>query len=156
MNIDNTKEIAELVTPTASATVPVKAEPTTVTVTIDDSNPDQQMDSDFDLARNTLRGVIQQTDGVLDKIINIASESEHPRAFEVAGQLINTISGVAKDLVGLHKQRKEIISGSDEGGGNVGTQNNHIEKAVFVGSTKDLQEMVKAEEQKNAVIASSK
>jgi len=100
-------------------------------------------ESDYELARNTLREVITKGTSALDDIISLARSSEHPRGFEVAGQLMKTMSEVSKDLLQLHKQKQEI----DKPTANVmqqsiGQQNN----IVFAGSTQDLLQMI---EQKN-------
>ena len=59
----------------------------------------EEKDSDFDLARKTLRGLISKNEEVLDNIISLAKSSETPRTFEVAGQLLKTQSEMAKDLM---------------------------------------------------------
>lgn len=99
------------------------------------SDPVVQKDNDFDLARDTLRNLIQKNDAVISDLVSLARNSEHPRAYEVAGQLIKTQSEIAKDLMGLHKQKKDI-----EGGdlAPIKTQNN----IVFAGSTSDLMKMI--------------
>lgn len=95
---------------------------------------DEKQD-DFDLARSTLRDLITTNQDVLSDLVNLAKSSEHPRAFEVAGQLIKTQSDIAKDLIGIHKQKKEIEGEVVE---NIKTQNN----IVFNGSTSDLMKMI--------------
>lgn len=100
----------------------------------------ENQEDDFDLARQTLRSLITRNDDVMSELINIAKNSEHPRAFEVAGQLIKTQAEMAKDLMTLHKQKKEI-SGEQSESQKIGTQNN----IVFAGSTSDLMKMISAE-----------
>lgn len=90
---------------------------------------------DFDLARSTLRDLIGKNQDVLNDLVSIAKSSEHPRAFEVAGQLIKTQSDIAKDLIGIHKQKKEIDGEEPQ---SIQTQNN----IVFAGSTSDLMKMI--------------
>lgn len=107
-------------------------------VAIPNQNQSINMESDFDLARDTLKNLILKNNNVIDEIINIASQSEHPRAFEVAGQLIKAQSDIAKDLMNLHKQKKEV-SGEDTP--SIHTQNN----IVFTGPTSDLMKMISAQ-----------
>lgn len=95
---------------------------------------DQKQD-DFDLARTTLRDLIGKNQDVLTDLVSLAKSSEHPRAFEVAGQLIKTQSEIAKDLIGIHKQKKEIDGEEPQ---SIQTQNN----IVFAGSTSDLMKMI--------------
>jgi ABC-type hemin transport system substrate-binding protein len=67
----------------------------------------------------------------------LAEGSDQPRAYEVVGQLIKTISDVSKDLVDLQKKVKEI-RGDDHSSNNPTVVNN----AVFIGSTADLQAII--------------
>ena len=98
---------------------------------------------DYQLARSTLRKLIVKGEDTLDEMINLAKNSEHPRTYEVAGQLIKTMSDVAKDLMGLQKQVKEIET-ADSKKAAIGNQTNN----VFVGSTDELIKLLKKEEGK--------
>lgn len=98
-------------------------------------DPTLQKEDDFDLARNTLRGLIGKNEAVLNDLVHLARNSEHPRAYEVVGQLVKAQSEIAKDLMGLHKQKKDI-EGEDTQP--IKTQNN----IVFAGSTSDLLKMI--------------
>ena len=100
---------------------------------------DQQ--NDYDLARQTLRNLIYKGEGTLDDMINFAKNSEHPRAYEVTGQLIKTMADTAKDLLNIHKQVKDI-KGKETSSSAIGTQNN----IVFAGSTEDLLKMINKKE----------
>jgi len=103
--------------------------------------PQNEPGDDFNLARQTLRTLIQKNDAVISDIVSLARSSEHPRAYEVAGQLIKAQSEIAKDLMGLHKQKKEISSDEPS---HIQTQNN----IVFAGSTSDLMRMISAQKAK--------
>lgn len=106
-------------------------------------NSVEKKDDDFDLARDTLRNLVMKNEGVLDDLIDLARNSESPRAFEVVGQLVKTQSDIAKGLMDLHKQKKDIeeVSGDSH---NIKTQNN----IVFAGSTSDLMKLISAERSK--------
>lgn len=95
-----------------------------------------QKEDDYDLARSTLRNLISKNETVLTDLIHLARNSEHPRAFEVVGQLVKTQSEIAKDLLGIHKQKKELDGGDSPQ--NIRTQNN----IVFAGSTSDLLKVI--------------
>lgn len=101
---------------------------------IDNKEVEQQ--DDYDLARQTLRSLILKGEGTLDDMINFARNSEHPRAYEVTGQLIKTMADTAKDLLNVHKQVKDIKG--KENNQQIGTQNN----VVFAGSTEELLKML--------------
>lgn len=97
---------------------------------------DDKKESDFDLARETLRDLIVKNNSVIDEIISIARSSETARPFEVAGQLLKTQSEIAKDLLDLHKQKKDIEK--DTASSSIKQQNN----IVFAGSTSDLMKLI--------------
>ena len=102
---------------------------------------DIEQDDDFQMARTALRSLITKNDDILTELISISKISEHPRAFEVAGQLVKAQAEIAKELMGLHKTKKDIdkISGKTE---NIKQQNN----IVFAGSTSDLLKMINGQE----------
>lgn len=91
---------------------------------------------DTEKARETLHTLIAKGNDAIDGILNIAKNSDHPRAYEVAGQLIKTVSDVAKDLVDVQKKKQDLERKTQAH--NIGTQNN-----VFVGSTHELMKMLK-------------
>ena len=99
-------------------------------------NIDQE--DDYQLARSTLRNLIYKSENTLDDMIELAKNSEHPRTYEVAGQLIKTVSDVAKDLIELQKKVKDLKDGDPVSAKNV-TNNN----VVFAGSTAELFKMLK-------------
>ena len=108
----------------------VKTERVVPAVTDDDS------ESDFQYARENLYNLIERgTDG-LEELIEIAKQSEHPRAFEVVQQTIGQLTTTNKELLNLHKTKKDI---KVEKGGPTSVNNN-----LFVGSTAELQKMLKA------------
>lgn len=98
-------------------------------------------DSDFDLARDTLRDVIAKNNLVIDEMISIARSSETARSFEVAGQLLKSQSEIAKDLLEIHKQKKAIDGDTEQ-------RFNQTNNIVFAGSTSDLMKMISAEKAK--------
>lgn len=102
---------------------------------------EEEMLDDYQLARTTLRRLIRKGEDTLDQIIDLAKNSEHPRTYEVAGQLIKTMSDVSKDLLALQLQIKEIDKDSR---GHIQNQTNN----VFVGSTDELIKLLKNNESK--------
>lgn len=113
------------------------SKPRALEVKSQDETGDKKED-DFDLSRDTLRELIQKNNAVIDEMISIARSSETARPFEVVGQLVKTQSEIAKDLLQLHKQKKELdVETSDQ---KIQQQNN----IVFAGSTSDLMKMISA------------
>ena len=101
-----------------------------------------EKENDYQLARDTLRNLIVKGESTLDEMIHLARNSEHPRSFEVAGQLIKTVSDVAKDLLALQKQLKDIEQIDKKSAINSQTNN------VFVGSTEELLKLLKKDDGK--------
>jgi len=91
---------------------------------------DDKKESDFDLTRDTIRDLINTNNDAIREMVSIAKSSEKGRDFEVAGQLIKTQSEVAKDLLDIHKQIKDI----EDDKTTIKTQNN----ILFTGSTSEL------------------
>ena len=127
--IDEILEITSLV-PTAE----LKPEPT---VRIKPKTDGKDDDIDYNYARENYYNLIERNQDAVEEMLEIAKQSEHPRAFEVVGQLIKSGLDANKELMGLHKTKKEL---SIERGGPTTTVNN----AVFVGSTAELQKLLKA------------
>lgn len=94
---------------------------------------EESREEDFSKARETLSNLIDTNDDVLRELIHIAKNSEHPRSFEVAGQLIKTQAEIAKDLIDIHHKKKQV-DGEEAKASKIQTQNN----IVFQGSTDDL------------------
>ena len=95
----------------------------------------QDEDTDFQYARENLYNLIERGQDGLEELIEIAKQSEHPRAFEVVGQMIDKLTTTNKALLNLHKTKKDIQT---EKGGPTNVTN-----ALFVGSTAELQKMLK-------------
>ena len=100
---------------------------------------ERDQEDDYQLARSMMRKLIYKGEDALDDAVELAKNSEHPRAYEVAGQMIKTMSDVAKDLLNLQKQAKDLSRKEEEEVKQIGTQNN----IVFAGSTQDLLKMLK-------------
>ena len=106
-----------------------------------------EVEDDFEQARAALKRMISKGEDVLDDMINVARQSDHPRAYEVTGQLIKTVSETAKDLLALQKTKKEMQSPEEVKQQQIGTQNN----IVFSGSTTELIDMLREKRKDNAI-----
>lgn len=103
-------------------------------------------EDDYTLARQTMRKLLIKGEDTLDELINLAKNSEHPRSYEVTGQLMKTLSDVSKDLLGLQKQIKELETDGNQNQ-NIGTQNN----VVFAGSTHELMKLLGKKDGNNTI-----
>ena len=92
-------------------------------------------DVDFNLTRKNLKDLIDRGSEAIDGFLKIASEGDHPRAYEVAATLIKTVSEVNTDLMDLHKKMADM----DKTEVNVSNTTNN---AIYVGSTLELQDLI--------------
>lgn len=99
----------------------------------------ENIDADYEYARNNLRGLIENGKIAMENIIFLAKEGESPRAYEVVGQLIKTLAETNKDLLDLGKKVREA-KGKDKADA-APAQN--VTNALFVGSTAELQKLIK-------------
>ena len=97
---------------------------------------DKDPEIDFETGRKNLYNLIDKGNEAIDGILNLAKEGEHPRAYEVAGQLIKTVSEVSQNLLDLQDKLKKVKEIPEKGPKNV-------TNALFVGSTTELQKMLK-------------
>lgn len=98
------------------------------------------VESDTDFARKNIRQLIEKGNKAIDEILLVSKNSEHPRAYEVAGALIKSIADLNKDLLELQKRKKDLQISAK---GNSSNNNMSIDKAVFVGSTSELMKILK-------------
>ncbi len=100
-------------------------------------NLSNHIEKDYEYTRANLYSLIEKGQESLNGIMELAGESASPRAYEVAGQIIKSVADTTDKLMELQKKVKEI----DEE--NVKTTNNVTNNAVFVGSTTELQKLLK-------------
>ena len=103
----------------------------------DPNKPD--IDSDYEYSRENYYNLIEKGQEAIEGILEIAKEGQHPRAYEVAGQLIASVAGTVDKLQDLQKKLKELKNLPK-------TASPQIKNALFVGSTKDLQQLLKKNE----------
>ena len=96
--------------------------------------PDIQQD--YETSRAQLHNLVMKGQEAVDGILDVARASDHPRAYEVAGQLIKHVADTTDKLIDLQGKMKELDKEEKKGPTNV-------TNAMFVGSTADLQELLK-------------
>ena len=102
------------------------------------------IDVDYQYSRENFYSLIERGQDAITGILDLAKESEHPRTYEVAGQLIKTVSEVTERLAGLQQQMQFLKEVPDKAPQNV-------TNALFIGSTKELQELMKQEKKNEAI-----
>ena len=123
----NMEEMLNLETPEATEDVPVKSSKV-------QDNPDVQ--KDYEYTRGELYSLIDQGQEAVRGALEVAQESGHPRAYEVAVAAMKHVSDMTDKLADLHKKMKDLDE--DKKGPSKVTNN-----AMFVGSTSELQKMLK-------------
>ena len=92
--------------------------------------------NDFEYQRQNFYSLVEKGQDAIEGILDLARESEHPRTYEVAGQLIKNVADVTEKLGDLHLKMQKLKEVPDKGPKNV-------TNALFVGSTAELQRMLK-------------
>ena len=100
---------------------------------------EKNVDNDYKYSRDTYYELVEKGKESLELMIEVASESEHPRAFEVLSGMIKNISDVNDRLMDLNKKKKDLDK-KEEIKNIANTTNN-----LFVGSTAELQKILKNE-----------
>ena len=100
-------------------------------------------DKDYEYVRGSLYDLIEKGQEAVNGALEIAQESGHPRAYEVAGNLIKQTTEMAEKLTDLHKKMNDLDQ--DKSGPKTVTNNN----TMFLGTTSDLQKMLKSMGVKN-------
>ena len=119
-------------------------EPTDVVVHTPIARPvNKQAETDFDYARENLMDVIEKGQEALFDMMDVAKQSQHPRAYEVLSTLIGTLVGANKDLLDLQFKKKKLMEADPSANARQVTNN------LFVGSTMELQKMLDQRKNKN-------
>ena len=119
----------------------VEVDETDVVVGVDREKPDRltkdDITKDYEYTRGNLYSIIEKGQEAINGILELAQDSEMPRAYEVAGQLIKSVSDATDKLMDLQKKVKDV--NKEEEAKSPTTVNN----ALFVGSTAELQKLLK-------------
>jgi hypothetical protein len=115
----------------------VKEENKSVTIHESDRSADNP---DADYSRSNYYNLIERGNEALEGILEVARESQHPRAYEVAANMIKNLSDVTEKLMILQRQQQDLQPKEPAGPTNI-----TVDKAVFVGSTADLLKQIKNE-----------
>jgi len=95
----------------------------------------EEQSSDYKYSREVFYGLVERGQDAIEGILDIARESEHPRVYEVAGQLIKTVSETTEKLIDLQAKMKELDKDD--------SMPNKVSNNLFVGSSTELQRLLK-------------
>lgn len=96
----------------------------------------EDLDRDYEYTRGQLYSLIEKGQEAIDGIMEISQESGSARAYEVTGQIIKSVADATDKLLDLQKKVKDIKEPKDKGP-------NNVTNALFVGSTAELQKLLK-------------
>ena len=111
-------------------------ETSTSNVTLPEVKVPKEVDNDYEYQRRNFYQLVERGQDAIDGILELAKESEHPRSYEVAGQLIKNVADVTEKLGELQlkmQKLKEVPNNAPK----------NVTNALFVGSTAELQKMLK-------------
>ena len=103
---------------------------------IKESNKEEDIEKDYEYQRENFYKLVERGSIAIDGILELAKEGEHPRAYEVAGQLIKNVAEVTEKLGDLQEKMRKLKEVPDNAPKNV-------TNALFVGSTAELQNILK-------------
>ena len=112
---------------------------TTKKVVAKPNNNEDDIENDYKYQRENFYGLVERGQDAIDGILELAKEGEHPRAYEVAGNLIKQVAEVTEKLGDLQEKMRKLKEVPNSAPKNV-------TNALFVGSTAELQKMLKGKE----------
>ena len=120
----------------------VEVDESDVVVGVDREKPDRlakdDITKDYEYTRGNLYSIIEKGQEAINGILELAQDSEMPRAYEVAGQLIKSVSDATDKLMDLQKKLKDVEEEKASKGPNT------VNNSLFVGSTAELAKMLKS------------
>ena len=119
----------------------VEVDPVEVKEPVGIQKPDRltkdDIEKDYEYTRGNLYSIIEKGQEAINGILELAQDSEMPRAYEVAGQLIKSVSDATDKLMDLQKKLKDVEEDTQQKGPST------VNNALFVGSTAELAKLLK-------------
>ena len=128
-NLDDTFDIESTIVPSEKVGITPEQKPDRLTKS--------DIDKDYEYTRGNLYSIIEKGQEAINGILELAQDSEMPRAYEVAGQLIKSVSDATDKLMDLQKKLKDVEEETQQKGPST------VNNALFVGSTAELQKLLK-------------
>ena len=128
-NLDDAFDIDSAIVPSEKVGITPEQKPDRLTKS--------DIDKDYEYTRGNLYSIIEKGQEAINGILELAQESEMPRAYEVAGQLIKSVSDATDKLMDLQKKLKDVEEETKVKGPST------VNNALFVGSTAELQKILK-------------
>ena len=128
-NLDDTFDIESTIVPSEKVGITPEQKPDRLTKS--------DIDKDYEYTRGNLYSIIEKGQEAINGILELAQDSEMPRAYEVAGQLIKSVSDATDKLMDLQKKVEDVNEDSPTKGPST------VNNALFVGSTAELAKLLK-------------
>lgn len=106
------------------------------------NNQNEKIEQDYERTRNNMYALLQQGQDALFHALEVAKSSEHPRAFEVVGNLMNQLADINEQILKMHETKRKLdapTAGKENAEQAKTVTNNN---AIFVGSTSELNKMI--------------
>ena len=129
-NLDETFDIESTIVPSEKVGITPEQKPDRLTKS--------DIDKDYEYTRGNLYSIIEKGQEAINGILELAEDSQMPRAYEVAGQLIKSVSDATDKLMDLQKKLKDVEEETKQKGPST------VNNALFVGSTAELQKLLKS------------
>ena len=129
-NLDETFDIESTIVPSEKVGITPEQKPDRLTKS--------DIDKDYEYTRGNLYSIIEKGQEAINGILEVAQDSDMPRAYEVAGQLIKSVSDATDKLMDLQKKLKDVEEEKQSKGPST------VNNSLFVGSTADLAKMLKS------------
>ena len=129
-NLDDTFNVESTIVPSEKVGITPEQKPDRLTK--------DDIEKDYEYTRGNLYAIIEKGQEAINGILELAQESEMPRAYEVAGQLIKSVSDATDKLMDLQKKLKDVEEETKQKGPST------VNNALFVGSTAELQKLLKS------------
>ena len=130
-NLDDTFDIESTIVPSEKVGITPEQKPDRLTK--------NDIEKDYEYTRGNLYSIIEKGQEAINGILELAQDSEMPRAYEVAGQLIKSVSDATDKLMDLQKKLKDVEEETQQKGPST------VNNALFVGSTAELQKLLKSQ-----------
>lgn len=111
-------------------------------VIVPNGKHNENIDYDYEKSRNNLHALLQSGQEALMHALEVAKSSEHPRAFEVVGNLVKQLADVNQQLLSLHSQKQKLDNPGKNNESTVETKTVTNNNAIFVGSTAELNKII--------------
>jgi hypothetical protein len=135
----NMEEIFDVAAKVETPPVPV-VKKETLPAAVSEENLKEDLADAYEQTKANLQDLIEQGKDAMEEILAVAKNSQHPRAFEVYGTLLKNVVDANKELLSVQKQMRDMDKKNSPSGSTT------IDKAIFVGSTSELNKLIKGKE----------